>query len=60
MPIVVGVEFKTITKVYHFDPAGLLDLSRQEYVVVDTVHGPEVAQVVEPPHLIKKTRWSAK
>jgi len=54
MPIVVGVEFKTITKVYHFDPAGLLDLSRQEYVVVDTVHGPEVAQVVEPPHLIKE------
>lgn len=52
MPIVVGVQFKPITKVYHFDPAGLIDLGAQEYVVVDTARGPEVAQVVQPPHQI--------
>jgi len=52
MPIVVGVQFKPITKVYHFDPNGLLDLGAQDFVVVDTARGPEVAQVVQPPHRI--------
>lgn len=52
MPIVVGVQFKPITKVYHFDPAGMIDLGAQEYVVVDTARGPEVAQIVQPPHQI--------
>lgn len=52
MPIVVGVQFKPITKVYHFDPGGMLDLGAQDFVVVDTARGPEVAQVVQPPHQI--------
>jgi len=52
MPIVVGVAFKPVTKVYHFDPNGLLDLFDQEYVIVDTARGPEVAQIVQPPHQI--------
>ena len=52
MPIVVGVQFKPVTKVYHFDSNQLLDLVHQDYVVVDTARGPEVAQVVQPPHQI--------
>lgn len=52
MPIVVGVQFKPITKVYHFDPGVMLDLGAQEFVVVDTARGLEVAQVVNPPHRI--------
>jgi cell fate regulator YaaT (PSP1 superfamily) len=52
MPVVVGVQFKPVTKVYHFDPNGLLDLGHRDYVVVDTARGPEVAQIVEAPHSI--------
>lgn len=52
MPIVVGVQFKPVTKVYHFDSNQLLDLAHQDFVVVDTARGPEVAQVVQSPHQI--------
>lgn len=52
MPVVVGVQFKPVTKVYHFDSNRLLDLASAEYVVVDTARGPEVAQIVEAPHQI--------
>jgi cell fate regulator YaaT (PSP1 superfamily) len=52
MPVVVGVQFEPVTKVYHFDPSGLLDLMIQDFVIVDTVRGMEIAQVVEPPHTI--------
>ena len=52
MPVVVGVQFKEVTKVYHFDPSGLLDLAHRDFVVVDTARGPEVAQIVEAPHQI--------
>ena len=52
MPIVVGVQFKPVTKVYHFDSQQLLDLAAQDYVIVDTARGPEVAQIVQPPHQI--------
>ncbi len=52
MPVVVGVQFKEVTKVYHFDPDGLLDLATRDYVVVDTARGLEVAQIVQSPHQI--------
>lgn len=52
MPIVVGLQFEPVTKVYHFDPDGLLDLMFNDYVIVNTAKGVEVAQVVEPPHHI--------
>ena len=52
MPIVVGVQFKPVTKVYHFDSNQLLDLAHQDFVVVDTARGPEVAQIVQAPHQI--------
>lgn len=52
MPVVVGVEFEPVTKVYHFDPNGLLDLLMHDFVIVHTAKGPEVARIVEPPHQI--------
>ncbi len=39
MPLVVGVAFKPVTKVYHFDPGELRDLQPGERVVVDTARG---------------------
>ncbi|MDQ3249519.1 MAG: hypothetical protein M3Q45_10000, partial [Chloroflexota bacterium] len=52
MPTVVGIQFEPVTKVYHFDANGLFNLMVKEYVIVDTAKGPEIAQVVEPPHTI--------
>ena len=52
MPTVVGVQFNPVTKVYHFDSNGQLDLAYQDYVIVNTSKGNEVAQVVQPPHII--------
>lgn len=52
MPVVVGVAFEPVTKVYHFDPNGLFDLMSKDFVIVNTAKGMEVAQVVEPPHRI--------
>lgn len=52
MPTVVGIQFKPVTKVYHFGANGALDLVRDDFVIVETASGTEVAQVVEPPHTI--------
>jgi len=53
MPVVVGLQFKPVTKVYHFSPGALLDLSANDFVIVDTAKGQEIAQVVQPPHRIE-------
>jgi len=52
MPVVVGIQFENVGKVYHFDPGALLDIGRKQFVVVDTARGPEVGQVAESPHII--------
>ncbi len=52
MPVVVGIQFKPVTKLYHFNPGDYLDLASDDFVIVDTAKGQEVAQVVQPPHLI--------
>jgi cell fate regulator YaaT (PSP1 superfamily) len=52
MPVVVGVQFENVGKVYHFDPQNFLDLGARDYVLVDTARGVEIAQVVQPPHTI--------
>jgi cell fate regulator YaaT (PSP1 superfamily) len=49
MPRVVGVAFKPVTKIYHFDPAGHEDLKPGERVVVDTSRGRTLGQVVFAP-----------
>lgn len=52
MPVVVGIQFKPVTKLYHFSPGEMLDLSAKEFVIVDTSKGQEVAQIALPPHTI--------
>lgn len=52
MPVVVGIQFKPVTKLYHFSPGEFLDLASSDFVIVDTAKGQEVAQVVQPPHQI--------
>ncbi|MFH0916014.1 MAG: stage 0 sporulation family protein [bacterium] len=51
MADVVGVVFHNGIKTYHFDPAGL-ELSRGDRVVVQTMKGTEIGQVVDPPHAV--------
>ncbi len=52
MPVVVGVSFRPVTKVYYFDPGVLLDLTSEEYVVVETSQGQEVGQVTWSPRAV--------
>jgi cell fate regulator YaaT (PSP1 superfamily) len=52
MPVVVGVSFRPVTKVYYFDPGVLLDLAAEDYVVVETSQGQEVGQVTWPPRAV--------
>ncbi len=52
MPIVVGVQFENVGKIYDFNANGLFGLTTRDYVVVDTSKGVEVAQVVDSPHTI--------
>jgi cell fate regulator YaaT (PSP1 superfamily) len=46
MPLVVGVAFKPVTKVYYFDPGGFNDLKPGERVMVDTARGRTLGVVV--------------
>lgn len=48
MPIVTGVRFKDSGKIYHFDPHNLL-LAAGDWVIVETVRGPELGRVATPP-----------
>lgn len=49
MTVIVGVNFRPVTKVYYFDPLRVRDLQQGEYVVVDTARGREVGCVVLTP-----------
>lgn len=46
MPLVVGVAFQPVTKVYYFDPAGHTDLVADDYVIVETSRGRTMGKVV--------------
>ncbi len=51
MADVVGIVFQNGGKVYYFDPAST-ELARGEQVVVQTMRGTEIGEVVDPPHEI--------
>lgn len=48
MPLVVGVRFRPVGKIYHFDPAGI-ELKDGDMVVVETARGQELGKVVGGP-----------
>lgn len=52
MQTVIGAQFKPVTKIYYFDPDTYLDLIPNDYVIVDTAKGQELAQIVQPPHTV--------
>ena len=58
MADVVGVIFQNGIKTYYFDPAGL-ELARGDRVVVQTMRGTEIGQVVDPPHTIDDSELPA-
>jgi len=45
MPLVAGVRFRPVGKIYHFDPAGI-ELKDGDMVVVETARGQELGKVV--------------
>jgi cell fate regulator YaaT (PSP1 superfamily) len=51
MPVVAGIRFQKVGKVYHFDVTGYADLKVADYVVVQTTRGLQMGQVVRfvPP-----------
>lgn len=51
MSDIVGVRFKKASKIYYFDPAGL-NLEINDYVVVETIRGLELGQVVIAPRQV--------
>jgi cell fate regulator YaaT (PSP1 superfamily) len=55
MQTVVGAQFNPVTKVYYFDPVAHLDLMANDYVIVDTAKGHELAQIVQPPHHVPQS-----
>jgi len=58
MPLVVGVAFRPVTKIYYFDPAGLEDLQPGERVVVETSRGRTLGEVVLPAHEVPPSEIS--
>ena len=48
MPLVVGVSFKKVGKVYYFDPAGV-DLRDGDLVIAETARGIELGEVMLEP-----------
>ena len=48
---VVGIRFKKAGKIYFFDPAGI-ELSKEEYAIVETARGVEIGQVTTEPRQI--------
>lgn len=58
MPIVVGVAFKPVTRIYYFDPAELKDLQPGEHVVVETSRGRSLGRVVFAPKMVPDSEIS--
>src|SRR5690242_18944532 len=59
-PLIVGVRFSKIGKVYHFDATKVADLRTGDSVVVETSRGWQlgnVAQVVQNPSLPPEGSW---
>ncbi len=59
-PIIVGIRFTRVGKIYHFDATALPDLQVGDRVIVDTARGKhlgEVVQVFQEPPPIPEGGW---
>jgi len=52
-PFIVGIRFRKVNKIYHFDATHLQDLEKGDYVIVSTARGRQIGEVIqtfpEPP-----------
>ena len=55
MKKIIGVRFKRLGKIYFFDPKWL-EVKKGENVIVDTVQGEEIAEVVIPNRMIEEEK----
>ncbi len=60
MPNVVGVRFKSVTKIYYFDPNSMTDLEVDDRVIVETSRGVEMGLVALPIHQVSKSEIKGK
>lgn len=60
MPLVVGVRFKPVTKVYYFDPAPFEHLKLEDRVIVETSRGIELGTVAMAPREVPKSEIKSK
>jgi cell fate regulator YaaT (PSP1 superfamily) len=59
-PFIVGIRFKKVGKIYHFDASKIQDLQLGDFAIVDTSRGRqlgEVVQVVEDPSPPPHGKW---
>ncbi len=54
---IIGVRFKSVGKIYYFDPAGL-EIKMGDSVIVETARGVECGEVALADHEIDETRFS--
>lgn len=52
MSVVVGIAFRSVSKIYHFDATGYEDLEAGDHVVVETTQGRAVGRVALSPRSI--------
>lgn len=58
MPLVVGVSFRRVGKVYYFDP-GELELREGDFVIAETARGLEFGEVVVEPREVSENELVA-
>lgn len=46
-PLIYGIRFSKIGKIYHFDAANLADLKVGEHVIVETARGRQIGEVIQ-------------
>ena len=54
---IIGVRFKSVGKIYYFDPSGL-DIKMGDNVIVETARGVECGEVALVDREIDETRFS--
>jgi cell fate regulator YaaT (PSP1 superfamily) len=60
MPLVVGVRFRPVTKIYYFDPKDLDQLKINTPVIVETARGIELGMVAQPTRTVPKSEIKGK
>jgi cell fate regulator YaaT (PSP1 superfamily) len=60
MPLIVGVRFRPVTKIYYFDPNSVEDIQVNTRVIVETARGLEMGMVAQPVHDVPDSELKGK